>query len=224
MFVAQELELDVAGLLDILLDVDAAVTEGLLGFGAGAFEFLRESRGVVDDAHALAAAAGDGLDDDGEADALRFLDGFALIVDGAVGAGHARHLGGGGRLAGHGLVTHLPDDFGAGADELDVGGGALLGEAGALGEEAVARVDGVDVGDLGGRDDAILAQVRILARSGPDADGLVGELHVQRLLVGLGIDRDGLDAQLPARADDAKGDFAAIGDEDLVHARKSVLS
>jgi hypothetical protein len=32
-FVAEELELDVAGLLDVLLDVDASITEGLLGFG-----------------------------------------------------------------------------------------------------------------------------------------------------------------------------------------------
>jgi len=85
-------------------------------------------------------------------------------------------------------------------------------------------VDGVDVGDLGGRDDTIFAEVRILARARPDADGFVGELHVQRLLVGLGVDRDGLDAQLSAGTNDAKGDFAAIGDEDLVHARVFALS
>jgi len=36
----------------------------------------------MDDAHTLATAAGDGLDDDGEADALGFFDGFALVVDG----------------------------------------------------------------------------------------------------------------------------------------------
>ena len=85
-------------------------------------------------------------------------------------------------------------------------------------------MDSVDVGDFGRRDDAILAQVRILARSWTDADGFVGELHMQRLLVGLRVDGDGLDAQFPAGPDNAKGDFAAIGDEDLVHARLFALS
>jgi len=97
-FVAQELELNVAGLLDVLLDVDASITEGLIGLSAGAFEFFRERRSVVDDAHALSSAAGDGFDDDREADALGFLDGFALVVDRSVGAWYARHLGSSGRL------------------------------------------------------------------------------------------------------------------------------
>jgi len=85
-------------------------------------------------------------------------------------------------------------------------------------------MDGIDVGNLGGGDDTVLAEVRILARPRPDTDGFVGELYVQRLLVGLGVDGDGLDAQFPAGPDNAKGDFAAIGDEDLVHARVFALS
>ena len=42
---------------------------------------------------------------------------------------------------------------------------------------------------------------------------------MQRVGVGLGIDRDGLDAQPLAGADDAAGDLAAIGDQDLVEQR-----
>jgi hypothetical protein len=34
--------------------------------------------------------------------------------------------------------------------------------------------------------------------------------------VGLAVDEYGLDAELAARADDAEGDLAAIGDEDLI--------
>ena len=56
-----------------------------------------------------------------------------------------------------------------------------------------------------------------LARGGrADADGLVGESHVQRFAVGLGVDGDGLDAELAAGADDAQGDLAAIGDQDFL--------
>src|SRR5580765_3871879 len=36
------------------------------------------------------------------------------------------------------------------------------------------------------------------------------------MFVGLGVDGDGLDTQLAARADDPEGDFAAIGNQDLV--------
>ena len=45
--------------------------------------------------------------------------------------------------------------------------------------------------------------------------GLVGQLDVQRVLVGLGIDGDGRDAHLAGGLDDAAGDFAAVGDQDL---------
>ena len=48
-----------------------------------------------------------------------------------------------------------------------------------------------------------------------DRYGLIGHLDMQRVAVGLGIDRHGLDAE-PARGpDDAAGDFAPIGDEKL---------
>ena len=40
--------------------------------------------------------------------------------------------------------------------------------------------------------------------------------HVLRVAVGLGMDDDGLDAELAARALDAQRDLAAIGDQDLV--------
>ena len=43
-----------------------------------------------------------------------------------------------------GLVAHLRDRLGSGADERDALLLAALDEVGVLGEEAVARVDGVD--------------------------------------------------------------------------------
>ena len=116
-----------------------------------------------------------------------------------------------------GLVAHDLDGLRLGPDELDVARFALLGELAVFGKKAVSRMDGVDVGDFGRADDAIGAQVAVGALGAADADGLVGQLHVERLDVGLGIDRQGLDAQFAAGADDAKGDFAAISDEDLLN-------
>jgi hypothetical protein len=44
---------------------------------------------------------------------------------------------------------------------------------------------------------------------------------VERLGIGIGINRHGSDAELPRRADDATRDLPAIGDEEgLQHARK----
>ena len=77
-------------------------------------------------------------------------------------------------------------------------------------------MDGIHVRDLGGADDPIGAEIGVRALVAADADGFVGELHVERLHVGLGIDGEGLDAHLAASADNAEGDFAAVGDEDFL--------
>jgi hypothetical protein len=46
--------------------------------------------------------------------------------------------------------------------------------------------------------------------------GLVGQSHVARFAVGIRIDGNRLDAHLAGGLDDAAGDFAAVGDQDLV--------
>ena len=62
--VGDDLDLHVPGLDDELLEIDAAVSEGRLGLGAGRIEGGAKADVVVDDAHAPPAAAGDRLDDD----------------------------------------------------------------------------------------------------------------------------------------------------------------
>ena len=83
-------------------------------------------------------------------------------------------------------------------------------------KKAVAGMDGVDVGDLGGADDRGNVEIAARAFGRADADGFVGEAHVQAVAVGFRIDGDGLDAQILAGADDANGDLAAIGDQDFL--------
>jgi hypothetical protein len=74
-------------------------------------------------------------------------------------------------------------------------------------------VDGVDVSDFSGADDAIGAKVTIGALGAADADRFIGQLHVQGLDVGLGIDGEGFYAQLSASTYDAQSNFTAIGDQ-----------
>src|SRR5688572_1154609 len=73
----------------------------------------------------------------------------------------------------------------------------------------------VGAGDLSRGDDAGDAEVTLFGRGGADADVVIGIADVKGIAVGLGMHGDGLDAHLLAGRDDAKGDLAAIGDEDF---------
>ncbi len=156
---------------------------------------------------------------------MSFASFSALLfaVDRAVAARQNRHA----RFLHHPararLVAHQPDDLRVGADELDVAGLAHFGEVGALGEKAVAGMDRVGAGDLRGADDGRHVQIAVGAARRADADVLVGEADVQRVLVGLGVDRHRLDAQLPAREDDAQGDFATVGDQNFLEHRGGLI-
>jgi len=58
-------------------------------------------------------------------------------------------------------------------------------------------------------------QVALAGRTGAEQVGLVGVLHVNRVAVELGIDRDRRDAQLATRAGDTDCDLASVGDQHL---------
>ena len=74
-------------------------------------------------------------------------------------------------------------------------------------------MDSVGAGLLGRGDDLADVEIGLARPRRADAHRLVGHIDMQRVAVGVGIDRDGGDAEPPRRPDDAAGDFAAIGDE-----------
>ena len=217
--VAEHLDLDVARVLDELLDEHAIVAEARLGLRAGEPETLLGLLGVVGDAHALAAAAGRGLDHDGIADLGGDLHGLLGVADLAQVPRHGRDLGLGGRLLALDLVAHGGDGARVGADEDDAGLGQRHGKCLALGQEAVAGVHGLGAGGAAGLDDLVDDEIGLGGRRRADGDGLVRHLDVQAVAIGLGVDRDGLDAELARALDDAAGDLAAIGDQDLLEHR-----
>ena len=63
-------------------------------------------------------------------------------------------------------------------------------------------------------DDAIDQQIALAARRGTDVHRLVGHAHVQRICVGVRIDRDRADPEPLSGADHAARNFSAIGNED----------
>ena len=166
------------------------------------------------DAHAAAAAAGRRLDQHRVADLVgegaRRLDRAQRLGR----AGHHGHAGRLGDLARRDLVAERVDGFGRRADEDDAGVAALARERRALGQQAVARVDRVDLVALGELDDLVLGQVGG-HRLEPLADQvrLVGLVAVQMDAIFLGEDRDRAEPELGRRAEHANRDLAAVGAE-----------
>ena len=88
-----------------------------------------------------------------------------------------------------------------------------VGEAGVLGEEAVAGMDRVGAGRGGRVENGGDVEIGFGGLRRPDIDGLVSHLHSQRIRIGRAVGLYRRHAKLPRGALDAHGDLAAIGDE-----------
>ena len=210
--IGEHLDLDVADVRQVLLDVHRAVAESGLGFARCRLEVRRDIRGPMDDAHAAPAAARDRFQDHGVAELGGDRGSLVGRRDGALRTRRDRHVGLDRHPTGRGLVAHERDDATRGADEGDVVLLAQVGERGVLREEAVAGVDGVGLEALRHVHGELRPQVALARARRPDADRLIGHAHGQRLPVGFGIELDGLDAELATGALHAHRDLAAIRD------------
>ena len=212
--VGKHLHLDVARPRYVLLHEHAVVAEGLGGLARRALDGRGKIFGALDDAHALAASAGRGFEQDGESDARRRIFPSHEVFK---GKSRARHYRDACRLhgpLGHDLVAHLLDGVGWRPDEHESCVGAGAREAGVLGEEAVARmhrVDGVGAGDL---QETLDVEVGLGRRAAVQRVCLIGRRHVGGACVGVGVDGDGGHAGLAHGLDDAQRDLAAVDDED----------
>ncbi len=104
--IGQHLHLDMARLLEIFLHIDVGIAERRLGFRTGQAEGFLQLFRIAGMLHALAAAAGGGLDQHRIADAGGFLERLLLAVDTAGRTGHAGDADADRRLLGGDLVAH----------------------------------------------------------------------------------------------------------------------
>ena len=88
-----------------------------------------------------------------------------------------------------------------------------FGKGGVLGEEAVARVNGVAPGGERRRDQRGRGKVAALGVGGPDADRLVGDEHRTRFAIGFAVGDNRFDAELAAGAQDAQRNLAPVGNQ-----------
>ncbi len=174
------------------------------------------SASCAHEVHPLATAPGGGLDEHGESDVEGRRDEL-LVAEPRLGeAGHDgnspfRHLG-----LRPDLVAHRRQRIDARPDEDDPGLGTGRGERRVLGEESVARVDGLRALGEGGRHDLLDVEVAVGCRRGPEAHRDIREADVAGARICVAVDGDRTDAERAQSVDDAAGDFAAVGDQNGV--------
>src|SRR3990172_3823949 len=221
--VAQDLGLDVAGELEVFLDIHLGTAEIGVGFPAGSLERRFEFLLLVDDAQTLAAAPVGSLDGyrvaefrNGGADVVGRSKGFECARD----AVDSRY---GGSLPGSDLVAHDGDGFGRWSNPDDACLYDLPRERCILRQQPVAGMYGVGFRFPGHIDDAVDVEIRLSGRSRTDIPSLVGQVDMQGITIQFGIHPNGPQTRLLGRPNDANRDLAAIGYQQgahIGHARK----
>ena len=213
MSIAKHLHFDVPRLVDEALHIEAAVAEIALSFAASRGDLGLEHAQVAHDAHALAATAGGGLDQQRCTHGARaFHEAVRIVVfDGGRGHGKAALLDEG---AGAHLVTHQLDLLGLGADEGDARRLHRAREIGVLGQESVARMDGTGAAGLCCCDDLLGVEVGGHRRLARDFHSAVCLGDCRAVAVGGVIHHGGAQPERMHGADYPQRDFAAIGDQD----------
>ncbi len=208
--VAQNLDLNVPGAFDQALRVQRSVAERVRRLRLATSEGFGDLGFTADGAHAAAPAAGHGLEQDRRAHAHEKRPRRLDAADrSALDDRRACPRGGVPRAE---LVAEHIERFGRRSDERYPGRSDGAGEAGILGEKAVAGMDRVAAGCLSERDDARAVEI---GRDPCPAErmGFVRLAQMERGGVVLGIDRDAGDLKIGRGASDAHGDLAAIGDQ-----------
>jgi hypothetical protein len=208
--VAQHLHLDVPGVLDVTLDVEATIAEVALRLAARALDLAGELFRLPDDAHPLAAAAGGRLDQQRKPHLQGPLaeTGRIVVLD---GRGRHRKAGLGHEGARPYLVAHQVDGLGAWSDEADAGGLDLAGECGVLGQESVARMDRTGPRRKRGVENGVAVEVGRHRSAAVQLDRLIGLRHGRRQAVQRMMNHHGTPQPLRLHAaQDAQGDFARL--------------
>src|SRR5579859_6876686 len=213
--VGKDLHFDVAGFFQIFFEIEASIAESVQSFrgrippGGGKFGI------ASDDAHAFAAAAGDGFEQHGIAhvlsEGLRILG----ILNGIVCSGNGGHIGTASELAAGSFRAEGFHGFGARADEGDASIRTGSRECRVFGKKPVSRMDSVAAGAARNVDYFVNAKIAFARRGRADGVSLVGKANVKRLTIDVAENRGGTDAQLSASAQDAHGNFTAIGNQDF---------
>ena len=196
----------------IFFKENGGIAECGFGFALGFFQAAGELIGVMDDAHATAATAHGGFDDDRIADFARDSLRFFGRADGFLRTGEYRNARINGQLTRGSFVSEQFEEFWSGSDEFQAGFSASASKSGILRKEAVTRMDGIDFVFFGSGDDSVNIEIG-LNRTSSHAHliGLIRFKAMECQAIFLRVDGDGAQAKLIGSAEDANGNFAAVG-------------
>ena len=216
--VGHDLDLHVATTLDQALQVDAVVPEGGASFALGVGVGRRDLVLGGGDAHASAAAAAFGLEQDGVSGALGHLDRLLGVAQDAVAPGDQGQARAPHGLLGRGLLAHQVHDVGRRSDEADAVLFAQGGEDRVFREKAPAWVDRAAAGLAGGLHQAIGPQVALAGTAGAHDHDLASLQVVGVRVGGRGREHRG-DTEIVAGPGDADRDLPSVGDKQPVKDR-----
>ena len=218
---AEHLDLDVAGMGYVALQEHGGIAKGTLGQGLCAAHRLAQGLGAIDALHADAPATAAGLDQQRVAHGCR--DGLQAVQrtrQQAFTAGQQGHTGSLGDGAGTHLVAHGFDGLGCRAHPGQPAVLHRLRKHRVLGQESIPRMQRVCAAAAGRGQQLVHIEVALPRGVAPQRHRLVGTGHMQRIAVDLGMHGHRGQAQGTRRADDAAGDLAAVGDQQLLHSAR----
>ena len=214
-FVAQNLNFNVLGVLDVFLNEDVIVAERFCRFALCGVIFVEQVGLVAHNAHAASAAACSCLQNNGITAFVCEIDSFLVALDGFLdtrNGGDAHFIGNNFRLN---LIAQLVHHVRSGANELNARAFACLREIGILGQETIARMNCVGAFRLCQGNDLIDGKIRGNGSlSLANLVRFIGLCSEQSSLILLRINRDGSDAQLFASANDSNRNLASVGNKD----------
>src|SRR3954466_2913893 len=144
-FIGEHLDFDMSWFFDEAFDEDAAVFECSLCFRRCSFKSASQLFLLVYYPHATAATTGGCFDNHGETNFANDLQRFTFRGNRFRTARCDRHARSLHRATRFDLVTHQANDLRSWPNELDVAGFADFSEVSGLSEEAIARMNSVDV-------------------------------------------------------------------------------
>src|SRR5207245_10243683 len=92
----------------------------------------------------------------------------------------------------------------------------LLGKVCVLGRQPVAGMECINIVDFRRADGRGNIEVTLCELRRADTNSLISKAHVQRIAVGLAVNRNRADAQLLASANYPQSDFTAVSNQDLL--------
>ena len=211
--VAQDLDFDVARLLNQALNEHGPVAKGTLRLTDGSCKFLFQHGRIMHRTHAFASSASTRLDQQGESDALGFPLGFCGVRNGTIGAWDHGDVSLGHGVFGGKLGTHDFNGMGLGPHETNPRPFHGLRENGIFAQEAITRVNGIGPRSFGRIQDALNHQITLAAGGWPHTDGLVRHSDKGCIDVGFAVHRDSRDAHLFGGAQHPHGNFSSVGDQ-----------